>query len=184
MLSIETADKLSASEYLEFERGSEYRHELYFGNLIEMPGNSILHNRICMLLWAMLNRLFDNENFTVVTETVKVRIPDGISFFYPDVIVSTAIRNMGSTYVIEDPLLIIEVLSDSTRKFDSTDKFIQYSKIPTLQYYLLVEPEKHLIICYERTADDWISKPYMEMSDVISLNALQVSFTLADVYKA
>jgi len=118
------------------------------------------------------------------SKDLKVKGEDGQFFFYPDIVIAPENRQLNDSYVVEDPFLIVEVLSDCTRKFDSTDKFIQYSKILYLQYYLLVEPEKHLVICYERTADDWVSKPYMDMSDVIALGALGISFTLADIYKA
>jgi Uma2 family endonuclease len=62
------------------------------------------------------------------------------------------------SYFVEKPILIAEILNDSTRSYDTVDKYIQYRKMPTLKYYLLVEPETMLITCLTKQDDgEWIS---------------------------
>jgi Uma2 family endonuclease len=85
-------------------------------------------------------------------------------------------------YIVHQPILIAEVLSDSTRKYNSTEKFIQYQKISSLRYYLLVEPEKHVVIFYEKDDNgEWAGRTFTEMDEVISLPVLESQLLLADI---
>ena len=79
---------------------------------------------------------------------MKVAIPGETQFFYPDILITKEAETDQNRYVQYQPELIAEVLSGTTRAKDTIDKFMQYRKIPTLEYYLLVEPEKLLVICY------------------------------------
>jgi len=77
------------------------------------------------------------------------------------------------------------VLSDSTRKYDLTDKFIQYQKISSLQYYLAVEPQKQLVIFYEKDGtNNWLAKTYTALDETVQLPKLDASFALSDIYGA
>ena len=68
-------------------------------------------------------------------------------YTYPDVFVTGHPDDLQNKYIKQFPVLIVEVLSDSIRKYDSIDKFIQYQKITTLEYYLSVEPEIMYVNC-------------------------------------
>ncbi|CAF1436145.1 unnamed protein product [Adineta steineri] len=90
-------------------------------------------------------------------EGFKVKTPKG-NFFYPDIIVCI---NNSERYYTNEPVLLVEILSETTRKFDLTDKFIQYQKIPTLQYYLCIEPEQQVIIFYfKTTSEEWMTETF------------------------
>jgi Uma2 family endonuclease len=183
MGKIDLEKTYTVEEYLELEAKSELRHEFFYGNLFEMPGTTFLHNQICMLLWMIFRTQLSKDTYSIGTESVKVQIQGEDVYLYPDVFVSNAIANPESTFVIKDPVLIAEVLSDSTRRYDSTDKFIQYSKIESLQYYLLVEPEKQVVIFYEKAADgDWLAKTYTENEEEVKLPLLNASLRLGDIY--
>ncbi len=88
-------------------------------------------------------------------------------------------------YYSTQPVLIAEVLSESTRKFDMIDKFIQYQKLDTLQYYFLVEPDKYLVILYKKAVkEDWQSNTFTAITDTIDLPKFNISIALKDIYKA
>ncbi len=174
-------------EYILLDEKGPDKHEYYYGKLIAMPGESLLHNRIAFLLSMLLHNLLEKQGFNVYIESVKVNIEGEEIYVYPDV---TVIENQPEAdlpkkdYIIYQPLLIAEVLSDSTRKYDLTDKFIQYQKISSLQYYITVEPAKHLIHLFEKAADgDWTAKTFTELTETINLPQLNAAFTLADIYK-
>jgi hypothetical protein len=64
------------------------------------------------------------------------------------------------------------------------DKFIQYQKLDTLQYYLRVEPEQQVVFFYNKTEDgEWMADTYTQDNDTVDLKQLQLSFTLKDIYK-
>ncbi len=171
----------SIEAYLAFEEKSEVRHEYYFENLIEMAGTTKLHNQIVFFLTLLFRKGLSQQKFDISSEQVKAFIESENIFFYPDVMVAHPEEN---EFYNSQPILIAEVLSESTRKFDMIDKFVQYQKIETLQYYLLVEPEKHLIIIYKKTADkDWQTDTYTSITDVIDLPILQISIALKDIYQ-
>lgn len=172
----------SAEAYLAFEEKSELRHEYYLENLIEIAGASFLHNLISGNLFFILKMLLKDKAERVFIEGFKAFIKEDNIFFYPDVMIALP---EGHEYYSTQPILIAEVLSESTRKFDMVDKFIQYQKLSTLQYYLLIEPEKHFVIIYKKTDDnDWEACSYASVSDIIELPKLNISIALKDLYQA
>ena len=171
----------SIEAYLAYEEKSEVRHEYYLENLIEMAGASFLHNLISGNLFFILKMLLKGKNERIFMEGFKAFIKEENIFFYPDVMVALPEQY---EYYATQPVLIAEVLSESTRKFDMVDKFIQYQKLETLEYYFLIEPEKHLVIVYKKTTDnDWQSNTYTAITDSINLPKLNISIALKDIYQ-
>lgn len=169
----------SQEEYFLFEEKSELKHELINGNLFEMSGVSIFHNDIVLNTLILLKQLLKESSYKITVEAFKMRTPDG-NFFYPDIAVLSPDFNK---YYSESPYLIVEVLSDSTRTFDLTDKFIQYKKIPSLNYYLCIEPEQQVVIFYFKNENsEWLTETYTKDEDAVNLPHLNISFTLKDIY--
>lgn len=180
-LKIEHKKFESAEAFLAFEEASDSRHEYYFENLIEIEGSAKLHNEIVFLITLLFRQGLPHKKFDISSEQVKAYIKSENIFFYPDVMVALPEDN---PFYNTRPVLIAEVLSAATRKFDMVDKFIQYQKLDTLQYYLLVEPEKHLVIVHKKSADnDWQTDTYTSLTDVIALPALEISVALKDIYQ-
>ena len=172
----------SIDAYLAFEEKSEVRHEYYLENLIEMSGTTYKHNDLVFYLSAFFRFNLPKSKFKISSEQVKLYIANENIFFYPDVMVALPEEQQ---YYSTQPVLITEVLSESTRKFDMIDKFIQYQKLDTLQYYILVEPEKQLVIVHKKTPETgWQTDTYTSITDVIDLPTLQISLVLKDIYQA
>lgn len=168
-------------DYLAFEEKSTVRHEYYFENLIEMSGTTYKHNDLVFYLTAFFRFNLQKNKYQISSEQIKLYIASENIFFYPDVMIALPENH---EYYSTSPVLIAEVLSESSRKFDMVDKFIQYQKLETLQYYFLLEPDKHLVIVYKKTADnDWQTDTYTAISDVIDLPNLQISIALKDIYQ-
>ena len=183
MVKVDLAKTYTVEEYLTLEAKSESRHEFYSGKIFEMPGNTILHNQICINLWMNFRNQLPRDAYSIGTETVKVKIKGENIFLYPDVFICKIIAYPETTIVINDPVLIAEVMSDSSRRYDCTDKFIQYRKIDSLIYYLMIEPEKQVVFFYEKTADgDWIAKTYTENEEVVKFPLLNATIGIGDIY--
>lgn len=175
----------SLEEYIKLDETGTIRHEFYHGKLFAMPGETLLHNEVCIRILILLTNLLKKDFFKIYIESVKVKIENEEIYLYPDIVVIEAkdLLQTNKSYIIDKPVLVAEVLSDSTRKYDSTDKFIQYQKISSLRYYLLVEPEKHVVIFYIKDdSGEWSSKPFTELTEIILLPALEAEFTLAEIY--
>ena len=79
--------------------------------------------------------------------------------------------------------MIVEVVSETSQVNDYVDKYIDYTKIPSLLYYIIVEPETSLITCYSRTeTSDWFTTKLTKPQDSIHLEELGLSLSLKEVY--
>lgn len=170
---------LTDEEYFLFEEKSELRHELINGNIYEMSSVSIFHNDIVRNLLFLFHSFIKGTEWKLVFENFKVRTPEG-NYFYPDIAIC---YSKVEKYFSAQPLLIVEVLSDTTRRYNLTDKFIQYQKIETLEYYICVEPEQQVVLFYYRQNNDWITETFTKDEQIISLPKLNISFSLKDIYK-
>jgi Uma2 family endonuclease len=175
--------RYTLESYLKLEETSDIKHEFYHGKLYEMSGAPVLHNNICLNLFLVLATPLKQKGYQVNVENVKVKIESEEIYLYPDVLVTKEQFQSMKEYIVHQPILIAEVLSDSTRKYNSTEKFIQYQKISSLRYYLLVEPEKHVVIFYEKDDNgEWAGRTFTEMDEEISFPLLESQLTLADIY--
>ena len=167
-------------EYFAFEEASELKHELINGNLYEMSGSSKYHHKLSGIIFILLNNLLRSKDWEIYYEGFKVQTPLK-NYFYPDVFVC---KVDSKKYYTDEPILIIEVLSETTRRFDLTDKFIQYQKIETLKYYLCIEPEQQVIIFYfKNESGEWMTETFSKDESIINLPALNISFSVKDIYQ-
>ena len=175
---------MTVEAYIAFEETSETRHEFINGQLYEMPETTDFHNLICGNIYIMLRHIFKGTMTRVFQENIKVRILHDKDYTYPDVFVTGDERDTTSRHIKRYPSVIIEVLSDKTRVYDKTDKFIRYKKIESLQYYLTVEPEKTLVECYTKQSDgSWEVETFTHISEIISLTALNIQLPLSEIYE-
>ena len=177
---------MTEAEYIAFEEKAIERHEMINGKLYTMAGASRTHNLICQLITMALLRLLKGQNFLAFQENMKVQITNEKDYAYPDVVVTLDeedITSPANEYIFRKPIFIVEVLSPSTRVYDRTDKFIQYRKIESLKYYLLVDSEKVFVECMSKNKDDeWISEIYTQITDTVVFSELKIEIPLTDIY--
>jgi len=184
MESLELHKIYSVSEYFSLEESGDLRHEFINGNLIEMSGASREHHKICKNLLRLFEDLLNGKGFETFIENMKVKIPNENQYYYPDIFITREEQTDENKYVQFEPELIAEVLSEATRVKDMTDKFIQYRKIGSLNYYLLAEPEKFLILLnFKNEKNDWEMISFTQKDEIISLPKLNISLSVADIYK-
>lgn len=144
-------DKIyTVEEYIQYELNSERRHEFVNGQLFEMPGEKDINNEIAFIIALLLHNFLKSKGYVNYTHDVKVAIPGGNKFYYPDVFFTKEEKNDTNSYIKCEPEIIIEVVSESTQVMDYVDKYIDYTKIPQLKYYIIVEPETILITVYQK----------------------------------
>ena len=184
MASLDLHKTYSVSEYFFLEESGDLRHEFINGNLIEMSGASREHHFICQNILLALLYSTKPLGFNVFIENMKVKILNENQYYYPDIFITREAQTDENKYVQFEPELIVEVLSETTRVKDMTDKFIQYRKIKSLNYYLLVEPEKFLVLLnFKNENGDWEMISFTQKEEIISLPKLNISLNVADIYK-
>lgn len=180
---MEIKDKtFTIEEYFEFEQNSETRHEFVEGRIIKIPQKSKKSNRIAGRLCIYFLELLNEQIFLPYLKTIKLCTVRGKRFRYPDVMV-VPITDNEDDYIVYQPLLITEVYSPSTEKTDRNEKLKEYSKIPSVQYYLLVSQEETVIELYKRNGNIFEYSFYTEKTDVINLPFFNIKLTLDDIYK-
>jgi Uma2 family endonuclease len=177
------AEKIyTVEEYFELERNSEVRHEFVEGQLIEMPGEKRIANRVAGSIYALLLQLLNHKVFEIYIQDVKLSTVKNKRYRYPDVMVVPVIDDEDDD-MVHQAVLIAEILSPSTEKTDRNEKLKEYSKIPSVQYYLLVSQEETVIELYKRNGNIFEYSFFTEKTDIIDLPFFDIKLTLYDIYK-
>lgn len=175
--------EMTEEQYIEFELSADVRHEYLNGKLFEMPAESTANNDFAGNLYAILKPAIKGTGFSVYVHDIKLKIPQEPIYFYPDLFVS-AEKPSTDAFIVRSAVLVAEVLSKSTRHFDMFDKYLQYRKLPGLQYYLLIESKTHLITLLEKDAEgDWTTELYNNDEEWIDLKSLNIKFQVKDLYE-
>lgn len=174
---------LTVEEYIRQELSSTVRHEFINGKLFEMPGEKDINNEMAGVFYTLLLLHFKPKSCFVYNHDVKVGIPGGEKYYYPDVFVTAEPKTEHNKYIKYEPLLIVEVVSESSQTHDYVNKYLDYIQIPSLKYYLIAEPETTLITVYERgEGDEWIARKYTRLEDAVQLPALELQLPMAEIY--
>jgi len=179
-------DKIyTVEEYIQYELKSDRRHEFINGQLFEMPGEKDINNQMAGLIYILLIQFLKSKGYQVYNHDVKVAIPDGRKFYYPDVFATKEEKSLDNQYIKYTPEIIVEVVSESTQVTDYVDKYIDYTKITSLRYYIIIEPETVLITVYEKDeTGNWFARKYTNINDAVKLEKLQTEFLVKDIYSA
>jgi Uma2 family endonuclease len=121
MIAAQTLPRLLA-----YEQESDCRHELVDGYLYAMTGASDRHEEIAANLLALIHAHLVGSGCRVYGANLKIRVGD--DFFYPDLFVRCA-KERGDPYFKTDPVLVVEVLSPNTQRYDRGDKWLAYQRL-------------------------------------------------------
>ncbi len=176
--------QFTVDEYIQYEWTSQQRHEFINGQLFEMPGEKDINNEMAGILYILLVQFLKSKGYQIFNHDVKVGIPNETKYYYPDVFVTKEERTEENIYIKYQPELIVEVVSESTQVNDYVDKYINYTKIPSLQYYIIAEPETTLITLYARENGEWVTHKYTNKEDTVQLPYFGISFLVKEVYNS
>ena len=177
MSSVIRNNTLSIEAYLKDEMTREVKHEFINGQIYAMAGASANHERISGTLYSEFRNYLKNSHCEPFGSDMKVKV--GSKFFYPDVIVDCQFDE-SQPYYTESPVIIVEVLSKSTRRVDETTKRFSYINIPSLEEYVLIEQD---IVDIEviRRSEDWFSKHYY-LGDEVHFKSINLTLTVEEIY--
>ena len=180
--------RVSIAEYLATEAAATEKHILWDGEVFSveaMAGGTFDHGAIGANVIIALGVSLRGSRCQVVTSDVKVWVPRKEGFVYPDATVLCGRREMypGTTDVLTNPSLIVEVLSEGTEKFDRGDKFEGYRTIPTLRHYIMVSSKRRLVEHYERAEGGaWTLREYGPGTE-LRMNAPDAVLAVDELYR-
>ncbi len=176
------AEKLNTvQEYFDFCETHEGRYEFIDGEIIEMSGESTIANEIAGNIHFFFRVLLEDKPFKMYQNAVKLMVQEGRKYRIPDFQI---IHESGNKvkYATE-PILIVEVLSDSTANVDRHIKLAEYSGITSLQYYLIIDQDNCFVEMFVRDGNRWYVEFYTELSESVKLPYFDTQLPLSTIYK-
>ncbi len=185
-----TAEKrhVTPAEYLAIEVASEQRHEFFDGEMFAMSGGSYWHNLVKdNLAHAIRNRL-GTRQCTVLTSDQRVKVNATGLYTYPDCVVfcGPPAFEDGVHYSATNPLVLAEVLSESTERYDRGAKFRHYRQLPSLEEYLLLAQDRVSVERYRRQSASvdsaWTLTAVADAGGTVEIESLGISVPVAEIY--
>jgi len=145
---------VSYEDFLVAEENSPVKHEWHDGVTYAMGGGTFEHGRLGAKMISLLQRALEGE-CVVCSSDVAVYVQETKFSTYPDAsVVCEPVElhrgERGIGEALTNPVLLVEVLSDSTEKYDRGEKFAHYIRIPSLREYVLVSQNEPCIEVYRR----------------------------------
>jgi Uma2 family endonuclease len=184
MIALKKPDLVSVEDYLAGEEHSEIKHEYLGGVIHAMAGGTNDHAAVAMNAGGSLVPQLRGKPCRTFGSDAKLKIefPDHIRFYYPDLQVVCR-PNPGSDHFQEQPVLVIEVLSESTRRTDMGEKKDAYLAVPSLKVLLLVESDRPRVVAYRRRAAGGFEvEEYTGRDAVIALPEIEAELPFVELY--
>ncbi len=177
-------ERMTVPEFLTWAERQPDRWELLDGEPVAMSPERIIHGdtkyRVARALDSAIAKVRVPCRF--VLDSAAVRI-DARNSYQPDVLVYCGEALSGETLVVTDPIVVVEVLSPSNAMTDLRDKLQGYFRVPSIIHYLIVDPDKRLVIHHSRARGDAVATRILTDGE-FTLEPPGVSLTVANFFSA
>lgn len=180
----EKREYFSLGEYLEIEARSSILHEYVAGEIYDMADPSQDHEIIAINLVAPLHAHVQDRPCRIYhgRRQLQFKIGEDDFVYRPDVWMACGeARNAKGGYV-DEPCLVIEVLSPSTARFDRREKMTSYREIPSVEEYVLVAQKPAHVVVHRR-AQQWKPQVLETLESVLEIQSVGLALPLARVYR-
>jgi len=175
--------RLTADEFLAWERDQTIRHIYVRGEVFAMAGGSPRHNRLSARVIGRLEVGLAGGTCGVFTSDQKLGLPND-EFVYADAVVVCGPLSLrpGTTDVVTNPCAVIEVLSKSTESYDRGDKQKGYLAVPSLRHFVLVSQREPRVEVYTRQEDGSFRFDVVESGAAVRLERIGVTILVDELY--
>ncbi len=174
------------AEYLTMEAAATEKSEYYQGEIFAMSGALLPHNIVTVNTMVFLHQKLKGKNCRPFNSDMRVHIEKNTLFTYPDISVVCGKPETldDDNFNLLNPIILIEVLSKSTKNYDRGDKFKLYRDIPTLKEYILINSEAVGVEVFRvNKQNHWELEEYKTDEDALQIPALQLSIPLREIYE-
>lgn len=177
--------KLTVDEYLRFEKESLEKHEYFSGEVFAMAGAGARHNVIFSNLFSELGHRLKGNPCRPYGSDLRIHIPENTLFTYPDI--SIICGEIVPSEIDVDtailPIVLIEILSPSTKDYDRGGKFRMYRDIPSLKEYILIDSESTSIEVFRiNVQGNWELEEHRSIEHSLIIRTVDVSLPLKEIY--
>jgi Uma2 family endonuclease len=171
-------------DYLAAEREAEVRHEYVAGEVFAMAGASKVHGTLALNAAIAVRQHLRGQPCRVWMADMKVRVKADSAYYYPDVVATCAATDLAADApkdYVEEPKLVVEVLSDSTEPVDRREKLLSYRRLASLEEYVLIDQNKAWVEVYRRTSAGWVQEVY-EAGDTVRFESIGLTAPMSELY--
>lgn len=164
-------------------RDNGIRYEMIDGFIYAMSGGSLQHSILIGNLFFAIRQHLQDKPCMVFTENVRLKINKKIArsnYVYPDVVVDCT-PEKAENNMLTTPVLVVEVLSTSTRHKDENAKFHAYIQVPTVQEYVIIE-QNVAKVEIQRRRTNWAIEKF-SLGDSITFESIGLTVAVADIYE-
>lgn len=176
-------DAFGATDYLDWEATQAGKNEYLDGEVFAMVGARQAHVVVALTIGARLREHLKGSRCRAYVSDMKLHVVAANSYFYPDVMVSCDEGDRRAEAALEHPVLVVEVLSDTTAAYDRGEKFAAYRQLPSLQEYLLVDIDHRRLELFRRTGEHWLLLESRADLPPLHLESVNLSLDLAAVFE-
>lgn len=150
-MSVATQTRMTVDDFLAWAEGRPGRHELYNGVVYAMAPERVVHGQVKFAIQTALANGIRGAGIPchMLPDGMTVRV-DNTTAHEPDALVYCGPQLPGSAVEVPNPVVVVEVLSPSTRYIDASAKLIGYFRLPSVIHYLIVDPNRPAIIHHAR----------------------------------
>lgn len=184
MIPIENR-KYTREEYFELLAASEVKLEYHYGHIVAMAGGTSNNSIIATNMRRRMDERLDDTNCYVYDSDMAIEMDEGNNYVFPDASVVCGEREFSDEKerFLTNPILIVEVLSKSTEKYDRTEKFRLYRGIPSLQEYVLISSDTPVVETFYKEGEGlWRISTASKLDSSIHLYSLNIDIPLAQIY--
>ena len=178
--------RMSPSDFLEWERNQEYKHEYIGGEIFAMAGASINHNRILTNIIVSAGSYLKDQYCNIYPSDLRIAVKSKNSFFYPDATIicgELQFDDEGLKDTVKNPVVIFEILSPSTEDYDIGKKLFFYMQIDSLHQYIIIDSRSiHVRITTKMENGTWKFTELTEKNNAFFINSIQLELSLSEIY--
>jgi Uma2 family endonuclease len=185
-MSVNTTPTVTAEEYLAADRAASFRSEFVNGEVFAMSGGCLAHAQLSARFGSELDSALEDGPCIVTVAVMRLQVVVGAAYFYPDVMAfcGEPVFAKGHRDIITNPSVVVEVLSESTERWDRGGKFAQYRRVASLREYVLVSQDAIRVEWFTREdSGAWTYREAVGPEGVVRLEGLGVSLGLGRIYR-
>lgn len=171
---------MTYAEYLALERSADVKHEYVNGRVFAMAGGTPEHARLAGAVIGDLRTALRGKPCVPFSSDLRVRVAATGRATYPDVTVvcGALVPDPNDADAVQNPTVLVEVLSDTTESDDRGDKWAHYQRITALREYVLVSQKSARIEVFTRDATDASVWHYRDHGPGARLTLASIGVTL------
>ena len=175
--------RMTLAEFLRWEDGTDTRYELLGGCPVAMAPPAIAHGILALRLGARIDAALRSRPPCFGQSEAGIARPDRNDTCYIADLAVTCNPPERGQQLLQDPLLIVEILSPGTALYDRQTKVSDYRRIPSVQEILLIDSTSIFAEVLRREGDRWITEIVRGPQAALSLASIVLTATMSELYE-